>query len=187
MPSKNGRVLVREIVTVQDLAAMFLVSERQVQRLTNQGILRVATDSKGKIVRGRYVLGDAVASYVKHLRESVANNPEAKLYEVARRRRMEALAERERLDVMARTGELHHAEHIAFAITSMFSFVRARILAIPARVSRLLVGERDFKKIYETIEHEIRAALTELSEAKYAERMDAQRDAARAAGEITTG
>lgn len=163
MPSKKGQILA-EVVTIQEVATMFRVSERQVQRLTSQGILRLALDSKGQTVRGRYVLGDVVASYVKQLRDSIADNPQEKLYQIARRRRMEVLAEREELDLMVQKGELHRADHIGEAITTMLTFFRSRMLSIPARVSRGLVGQRDFKKIFETIQDEIHGALKELSE-----------------------
>ena len=142
---------------------MFLMSERQVQRLANEGILRLATDTAGKSIRGRYILGDAVAGYVKHLRESVADNPEAKLYQSARTRRMDALAQKEELDLKLRKGQLHHADDVAFVMTNMMTFFRQRVLAIPSRTARLLVGKTNFREVHDLIKGEIYGCLNELS------------------------
>jgi phage terminase Nu1 subunit (DNA packaging protein) len=166
---------------------MFLISERQIQRLTNQGILRLATDNKRQVIRGRYVLGEVVGSYAKHLRDSVAQDPEEKRYKAARARRMNALARKEELELEAREGDLHFAEDIEFCLTSMFTFMKQRVLAIPVRVSRMVLGVTDFRKVYETINNEVRGCLTDLSTAKYAEIMAAQRTAmgrAQPAGEV---
>jgi hypothetical protein len=182
MPTKKYQVL-QEIVSVQELATMFAISERQVQRLTAQGTLGLATDAKGKNIPGRYVVGEAVSRYVKHLRASIAESPQQKLYANARMRRMVALAEHEELEMKLRRNELHRADHIAFALTTMFSYIKQRMLAIPSRVSHGLVRATDFKTVYTTINDEIRACLTEISEAKYKELMDTQIREAFARGE----
>ena len=91
---------------MQDLASLFVISERQVQRLTAQGVLKLARNSKGQTIRARYVLGDAVAGYVKHLRQSIADDPDAARYQRARSRRMEALAQLELLRLKQARGAL---------------------------------------------------------------------------------
>ena len=162
MPSKKRPVLT-EIVSVQELASMLLISERQIQRLTAQGTLALTKDGKGRSVRGRYALGDAVARYVKHLRESMAHNPEQKLYESARTRRMDAIAEREELALKLQKGQLHHASDIEFVMTKMLSSFRQRVLAIPSRISRTLIGKTSFREIHDPLNEEIYACLRELS------------------------
>jgi hypothetical protein len=177
MASRNGRNLLREIVTTQDLASLCSISERSIQRLVHQRILRLARNRKRQVIRGRFVLGEAIPAFVQHLQERNGSDPQEELYKKARRLRMECLAQREMLCLRRDRGELHEARHIDFCLTNMLTFMKQRMLAIPSRTARLLVGVTDFRKIYSAIEDEIRAGLTELSTAKYAEMMKGQRKA----------
>ena len=52
-------------------------------------------------------------------------------------------------------------------MTQMLTNAKMRLMAIPSRITRMLIGQTDFQKVYTLIDDEIRAALTELSEAKY--------------------
>src|SRR6267143_2650070 len=100
MAGKNGASLLREIVTLSDLASLCVCSERTIQRLTKEGVLRLAKDRNRRLLRGRYVLGDAMPRFVEHLRDSITNDdPNAAAYAQARSRRMQALAESEELRV----------------------------------------------------------------------------------------
>lgn len=65
---------------------MFRVSERAVRRLTVQGILKLARNSKRQAIPGRYELDDAVGRYADHLRQAVADDPDAQRYQAARAR-----------------------------------------------------------------------------------------------------
>ena len=49
----------------------------------------------------------------------------------------------------------------------IFTAVKSRLLAIPSRVSRLLIGKSDFQEIYSLLTREIEVGLTELSTIDY--------------------
>jgi hypothetical protein len=86
---KNGDSLLKEVITLSDLATLCVCSERTIQRLTKQGVLRLAKDRQRRIMRGRYELGDAMPRFVEHLRDSIpSDDPNARAYVEARARRM---------------------------------------------------------------------------------------------------
>jgi phage terminase Nu1 subunit (DNA packaging protein) len=174
MSSRNGRILL-EIVTVQDLASMFSISERQVQRLTVQGVLKLARNSKRQTIKARYRLGEAVSAYVRHMQERNGTDPCEALYTTARARRMEALAQKEELNLRLFKGDLHRADDIMFVLTNMLSYMRSQVMALPSKVTRLVLAQTDFATVYRVLEEHVRLCLNELSEANYAEAMAAQR------------
>ena len=165
MPSRNGQGLLRETVTVQDLASMFLVSERQIYRLTVQGVLRLARNKKRQSVRGRYTLQDAVSRYVEHLRLLLAtrNGAAEEDYTAARAQRMAALAQQEAMRVQEMRDELLRKEDVEFCVTSMLTRFRQRLLASPSRLMHSLVGIVDPKVINLKTTEEIHGALNELA------------------------
>jgi hypothetical protein len=109
-------------VTLSDLAALCVVSDRTIQRLTKQGVLRLAKDRKTRgPLAGRYELGE-MARFVEHLRDSIANDsPSEAAYAGARARRMTALAEAEQLRLQATRGELVRRDSVSLTLTSLLS------------------------------------------------------------------
>src|SRR5262249_49758909 len=58
----------------------------------------------------------------------------------------------------------HTSADIEFVMTTMLTAVKSRLLAIPARTTRLVIGKTDFTEIYSLLYSEIELALRELSE-----------------------
>lgn len=149
------------------------VTDRRVRQLTQEGVLKACPI---KAAGMHYRLNDSVQSFLNYQREtlikgqSVVNSD----YESARARRMKALAAKEELGLKAMSGEYYPAKHIDFAVTSMLTHMKQRLLAIPSRVTRLLLGVSEFKKAFTILDDEIRAALNALSETNFKEMMDAQ-------------
>jgi phage terminase Nu1 subunit (DNA packaging protein) len=172
MVAKNGSSALREIITLSDLAALCVVSERQIQRLAKQGVLRLAKDRNRRLLRGRYVLGDAVPRFIEHLRDSItSDDPNAAAYAEARARRMAANAEMMQLELRHKKGELLDGEHVDSVVMSLLLTVRNHLLALPSRITRQLLphvadatGDANFQAVYSTVNGEVRAALTEASE-----------------------
>ena len=84
-----------------------------------------------------------------------------------------------RLKLRLFKGSLHEASDVDFCMTNMLTFFKQRILAIPARISRQLIGKKSFREIYDIIMTEIVSCLSELS--GYDRNMFAQQRAARLA------
>ena len=140
MVQKNGSSVLREIVTLSDLASLCVCSERTIQRLTKQGVLRLAKDRNRRLLRGRYELGDAMPKFVEYLRDQItSDDPHAKAYVEARARRMQASAESEEMELRLKRGELIEVSRVTSMVTSLLLTVRNHLLALPSRITRQLL------------------------------------------------
>jgi hypothetical protein len=84
MPSRNGQGLVQEIVTVADLAALTVMSEGQILRLTTQGVFRRARNQAGQFLPAATSWGKVISGYIEHLRDSLMEDPNEVAHQVAR-------------------------------------------------------------------------------------------------------
>ena len=76
---------------------------------------------------------------------------------------MIAIAEREELALRVLKGKLHRAEDVEFFMSNRNTAIRARILAISSRITRILVGKIDPAEIRAIIDAETFSALDELA------------------------
>ena len=136
------------------------LTDRHVRELVRDGVLKCArTKLKGMLFR----LGENVQRYQAHQRK-VQEPRGSDAYERARTRRMENEADRSGLLLRQLKGELHTSQVVLFVLTNGITATRAHLLAIPARVTLLLKGETDEKKIYNILYGEIETALRSVSE-----------------------
>jgi hypothetical protein len=156
MAEKNGQSYLEAVITIGDLATLTVLSERQIRRLTNQGIFKRARNKKGQFLQGRYVLGETIPHYIEHLRNSLLDEPDEKLYQAARARRMEAEAERSELELKLLKGEVHRGEDVDFILTNMITAAKQQILGTANRITRQLIGLTNYEQIYNILynEHE---------------------------------
>jgi phage terminase Nu1 subunit (DNA packaging protein) len=112
----------------------------------------------------RYNLAESVQAYLRYQRayvtEQVKGTDEA--YTSARARRMLAMAEHSELELQVRKGELHTSDAIENVYGQLLTNFKARLLAIPARTARPLIGATNFQVIYDLLMTEIELALREL-------------------------
>jgi phage terminase Nu1 subunit (DNA packaging protein) len=158
MPSAPGTV------TTTQLAELLLLSERRIQQLTRAGVLKHAYDEQdGHELRGRFRWVEAIQAYIRYLRQEFGSEDvtETKFLD-ARSRRMIAVAEAAELQLAVLKGKLHRTEDVEFIMTNRDSAIRARLLAIPARVGRLLVGQTDLNEIRDLLNAESYSALNSL-------------------------
>jgi phage terminase Nu1 subunit (DNA packaging protein) len=149
------------------LARFLDITPRHVFRLTNDGVLNRARDEAGNEIRGRYDLLPNNVAYIRHLRQQ-GRFDDASESEYQRQRvgRMRAENEMAQIKLKELKGEIHRASDVEFVMTNMITATKQRLLAIPSRIARLLVGLTSFQKIYDTIYTEIELALRELAEYK---------------------
>src|SRR6266508_6828170 len=91
------------ICTPQELAGVLGISDRRVRQLTSENVLKCV---RGK--RYRYRLADSLQRFVKYqcaLTEAKADGSNGE-YELARTRRMNAVAEESELELQAKRGKL---------------------------------------------------------------------------------
>lgn len=146
------------------LARFLDITPRHVFRLTSDGILIRARDEAGNELRGRYDLLPNNVAYIRHLRQQ-GRFDDASESEYQRQRvgRMRAENEMAQIKLKELKGEMHRATDVEFVMTNMITATKQRLLAIPSRIARLLVGLTSFQKIFDIISAEIESALRELS------------------------
>ena len=155
----------RPTITTSQLGQVLLLSPRRIQQLIDEGVITRAIDPEtGAELRGRFYLVQAVNAYVRYLRNQIdsSDGSETKFLD-ARSRRMIAVAERAELQLRVLKGKLHRAEDVEYFMSNRDSAIRARLLAISSRITRLLVGQTDPVGIRAIIDTEILAVLDELS------------------------
>ena len=163
----------------QDLARLIDITPRWISKLTADGVLHRAQDADGKELQGRYTLL-SIRDYCRYLKaQSRLDDSSESLKAALTNRRLAADAEMSELKLRLYKGSLHEASDVEFCMTNMLTFFKQRVLAIPARVSRQLIGKRSFREIYDIIMTEIVSCLQELS--GYDRNMFAQQRAARLA------
>ena len=107
---------------------------------------------------------ECVHGYIDYLRaRTPIEGSNADEYDKLRTRRMAFESEMAELKLNLLKGTLHRGEDVEFCVTTQITACRARLLAIPSRVARLLIGKRNFKEIYNLIYREIEMALRELT------------------------
>jgi hypothetical protein len=130
--------------------------------LKADGVLALARDADGEELRGRYELLPNNIAYIRYLRRQAFLDDTESQYEQLRTERMAAETEKVKLDLQLFKSQ-HRADDVEFVLTNMLTAAKSRLLAIPSRVARLVVGLTDFQKIYDLIYAEIESALRELS------------------------
>lgn len=152
--------------TAEELAQLFDCHIRYVHTLTQRGVLVKAKDDKGKTIKGRYDLVANVRAYCNFLRQSsrLEKDTSQSAYMQIRTRKLAAEAEVVDLKLKLYKRKLHRAEDVEFVLTNIFTAIKTRLLAIPSRTTRLLMGKTDFQEIYNLQYAEIEQALRELSD-----------------------
>jgi len=160
------------ICSASQLGEVLGVSDRRVRQLTKDGVLKCA---RTRLNGMHYQLGESVQSLLRYRCELVTEECARRNgeYEAARARRMCALAEQVELELAVKKGKLHRSEDIEFIMVRLFTATKQHLLAIPSRVTRMLLphvaaetGNANFQKNYNRVDDEIRQAMTEISELK---------------------
>lgn len=142
-------------VTADELAGLLGIAPRTVRDLAGRGLVV-------KAGRGRYDLAASVASYCAHLREQAAGRAgDAQAGLAAERaRQAKEMADNIAMKNAALRGDLVDAKAVTSEWSGILRRLRARMLAVPARVNQRL----PFLKPHDVaeIDAELRDALTEL-------------------------
>lgn len=140
----------KKVEVNHEQAAKFLnISKSLFYKLVEQGVIKKADD-------GVYILGEVVDAYYKNL---LGNKGLA----AARTRLANAEAEIRELELAEKKGQMFRTSDVSKAWTDNVINVRARLLAIPAKISHELLGQ-DLASVYRILQREIYEALNELAE-----------------------
>jgi hypothetical protein len=150
-------------MTITQLAKLVRATPRWINKLTGDGVLQRAVDDDGKELRGRYG-ARAIGDFCDYLRKQARLDDTTEIrYSALRNEKLSAENELTQLNLAERKGQLHNSDDVEFVMTQMLTAFKARTLAIPSRVSRLLIGRTNFREIFDIIMKEIELCLSELS------------------------
>ncbi|MBN1077718.1 hypothetical protein [Clostridium botulinum] len=143
------------------LANLFGLTTRRIRQLENEGVIK-------KIARGKYSLQDNIKSYITFIKTSAdlkeSKTEEGKIdydeeHALLERRKREKIE----LELASMRGTMHFSEDVERVMNDMLSNFRAKILALPSRVSPRLMGINTISDIQETLQSEVLDVLNELS------------------------
>ena len=148
-------------VDVNAVAKALNITPRRVQQLKKEGL-----PSAG---RGQYELGPCMAWYIRFLQQALEKrgpNVSEDNSDLVNERVKLTREQREKiaLENEIRRGQLADMEQVRMAWGDHITRAKARILAMPSKLSPLLVNVADTNVIQQRIKSECYAALTELAE-----------------------
>jgi hypothetical protein len=160
MTEKNGDSCLEQVISLSDVAVLSGYGERNIQRLTKSGLIKLARDEKGRPLRARYVIGLTLPVLAEHTRDlAVANDPHEQLYAQSRARRMRCAAESAALDLRLKTGKLLEGARVDLEVSNILRTLRDNLRGLPAQLMRPLQAETDLLKIRQMLAGAIDGAL----------------------------
>lgn len=144
-------------VTVATLANFLMVTERRVQQLAKEGIVR-------KDDRGEYELTTSIQGYIRFLQETTkSGNGGSEELQKSKARMAEAKARKAEIEVRQMEGELVPASDVSKAWIEMVAHMRAKLLSLPNKLAPQLMGGRTLNEINALLQTTIKEALQELA------------------------
>lgn len=151
----DTRNLIRETVSVQELAELLGLSPRRVQQLVADGVIP-------KAAHGSYDLGRSIRAYLKHLKgDGLASVP--KDYTAERTRLVKAQADKAEMEVALQRGDLWNKDDVAAIWSDEILRCRSRLLVIPSKVAPVLAAISIPAEVQDVLKCEIYQALSELA------------------------
>ena len=146
-------------VGAKQMAYLFGISERRVQQLASEGVIR-------KEGRGRYDLIESVRGYVQYLQgiASGAQGEKETDYGDARTQKMRADADKSIMEAAQLAGELIPQDIVAYSWNHMIGAFRAKLLNLPKKTAPIVQHESSFRKCQAALQSAIHECLAELSE-----------------------
>jgi phage terminase Nu1 subunit (DNA packaging protein) len=158
----NGEFSMENLCPKKTIAEMFGLTERRVEQLVKEGIIK-------KAEKGLFDLVPTVRAYTGYLRLSKrgesSNSPtlNQRLLQAQAEER-EAKARIAELDLSVIQGRLHEAAHVKKIMTDMIVSCRSKILAIPSKASPVIVNVRDQAEVSAYLRGLVYEALESLAE-----------------------
>jgi hypothetical protein len=143
------------------MARILCFSEAELRRFTSAGIL-IRTSAK---LHGRqrtvYDLELNVTRYINYLTTGASRSREE--YQDEKRLTQSIVREQKQLELKIAKGDMVDRELVVEVMTRGITQAKNHLLGLPARLPRVLAGQRDPNKIRQILDTAIRNCLTEVS------------------------
>lgn len=147
-----------ETTKLKELAKVIGLSERHLQRLSQEGIIK-------KNDKGKYLLYESIRSYINYLKE-IESTPQ-QLQEEKLKNEIEYLKTRDRkenIKIKILEADLHEASDVKRVMNNIISGFKGQLQTIPYKLAPLVIGIDNLGEIQEIIINNINSVLLELSE-----------------------
>ena len=158
------------IVTSSELAGLFDLPIRQIQRLTLDGIISPATNDRPY----RYDLEVVCPQYIAYLDAKIIARAKTHAIEELEERKLRAEAEiKEAKAAVAKLerdeleGKMHRAEDVEAIMTDHALYARSMILAMPGKLAIDCANCQTAAEVAETIKKEVYHILNSLADYRY--------------------
>ena len=144
--------------TTSQMAEALGISRHEIRAMIDEGFLPAAK-------AGRHNVIETTRAFVEH---RVCSLPTASGVEEefasARLEKTKWLAQYETLKVDLMKGNVHRTEHVRRIVGDGYAASRARLLAIPVRLARVLVGQKDEREVRTLLMEAIEEAIQQVPE-----------------------
>lgn len=146
-------------IGAKQLAYLFKISERRVQQLATEGIIK-------KEARGRYNLTESIRGYVGFLQEGQVGTQGGTEsdYGDARTQKMRADADKAIMEAATLAGNLIPVDIVAYGWNHMVGAFRAKLLNLPKKTAPTVQHETSFRKCQTALQSAVHECLAELSD-----------------------
>lgn len=147
-----------ETTKLKELAKVIGLSERHLQRLSQEGIIK-------KNDNGKYLLYESIRSYINHLKE-IESTPQ-QLQEEKLKNEIEYLKTRdkkENIKIKILESDLHEASDVKKVMNNIIAGFKGQLQTLPYKLAPLIIGIDNLGELQELILDNINNVLQELSE-----------------------
>lgn len=159
-----------EYRTSSQVAAVFGMTAKNVQRLTADGIIETTETPKGR----RYDWDKTVERYVAYLSEKAHGREKKQTTEELEEAKLraevdikEAKAEAAKIELAELRGEMHKAEDVEAITTDHVLFLRSMLMAIPGKLAVDLSNLNTAPEMAERVKSEVHFVLNNLADYRY--------------------
>lgn len=147
-----------ETVKLKELAKIIGLSERHLQRLAQEGVIK-------KNDKGKYLLYQSIQNYINYLKE-IENTPQ-QLQEEKLKNEIEYLKTRdkkENIKIKILESDLHESNDVKRVMNNIIAGFKGQLQTLPYKLAPLLIGIDNLGELQEIILDNINNVLKELSE-----------------------
>lgn len=156
-----------QTATTQQIAKLLNRDERTIQRLASKGVLL-------KAGRDSFELIPTIRAFVDYLDDQLSQvDLTDDAFRAERTGLVKAQRERQELEDAVFKNELHRADDVEAIMNDVLTGIKMRFLAIPSRLSRVLLGQTQIAKVNDILTQAVHDALGDVmtySAARFAER-----------------
>lgn len=169
MPNNNSTPGAK-LVDSKTIAALFGVTTRRVQQLTQEGVISATKQGNAN----RYDLLATIQKYIRYLTEKANGREPTKKDAETEGRKLEAEADLKRskadmaaLQLKELEGKMHRSEDVEAVMTDLVYTIRSMLMALPGRLAVDVVAVKTPAEASEVIRAEVYKVLEELAAYKY--------------------